>query len=221
MEESTSFMKIGILFSLVIMMMVFTACGGGSDGGGGSSSNTDNSGITITGTVLAPNGQLAGAQSKGIPSWFTSLFFSEATAQATGSGLMPVARTMVRAIQIDANGRPSSPIATAQTDTNGTFSLRLPSGIGLSSRLIIQASGNASPSQVGLLNTHALNSPAVRNNIVLTPASELATRTILQRISTIEDFVKFDNAKVNVGCATNLWVNLTFLFFCPIIWMLY
>lgn len=166
----------------------------GDGGGGGGTPPSGSAGTTITGSVTAPNGQLAKAE-PGLLQWFASLFVSESHAQA--GGLAPVPNTPVLVFQIDNNGNPVTPtgrqtpiLAQGTTSTNGSFSVNLPAGTSLAGNIIVQASPTGSPARVCdpsqancPANQNQLNCPAVGTNLNINPAAELATRQILRRIA--------------------------------------
>lgn len=154
-------------------------------------------GTTITGSVTAPNGQLAKAE-PGLLQWFASLFVSESHAQGA-SGLQPVAGQRILVFQIDKDGNPVTSasnttgiIAQTTTGASGSFSVNLPAGTSLASNIIVQASGSTTPTpvcnQANQANCSAnqnqtLNCPAVGTTLNINPAAELATRQILSRIA--------------------------------------
>lgn len=182
---------------LICSAMLLGACsgGGGSEVGNGGGTNSGPQGTVLTGTVMAPNGQLAKAK-LGLFQWVASLFVSESHAQGV-PGLQPVGGAQIFVFQVDNNGNPvaspsnpNSILAQTTTGADGSFSVKLPTSTPLGSNVIVQATTAAAPARVcdpsmpgcpqGQTN---LNHPAVATNLSINPSSELATRQIFLRIA--------------------------------------
>jgi hypothetical protein len=173
--------------------MFLAACSGSGDSGGGVTPSAQ--GTTVSGTVTAPNGQLAKVK-LGPLQWFVSLFVGESHAQGV-PGLLPVGGARIFVFQADNNGNPTSGsgnspsiLAQGTTQGDGSFSVQLPAGTSLASNLMVQATSGSVPSRVcdpSMTGCPAgqtsLNSPAVSTTLNINPASELATRQVFLRIA--------------------------------------
>ncbi len=165
-----------ITVTLALLLGLLMSCGKGGDGG---STPPVAQATTVTGTTVAPNGQLAKAAPPGPLRWFTSLFeISESLAQV--AGWAPVPNATVRVFRIDDAGAPvGAVIASTTTDVNGAFSLNLQPGTALASDLVVQVWNGPTPVMVGTTNSMTL--PLTQTNVQLSPATEAAMRALVQR----------------------------------------
>lgn len=153
----------------------------------GGSGSTAAAPVVITGSVLAPGGSLAMLQRKSLPATLLAGLISSADAQS--STLDPVTGTNVLVFAVDSTGTPTgNVIASTTTDGSGNYQLTLPAGTSLSSSLVVQASSTTTPTAV-CNNTGGSgcgtqqNCPATQNTVVLTPATEYATRALIAYIT--------------------------------------
>lgn len=168
---------IGVAF----LMSVFAGCDSSSTSGTG--------GETVTGQVQAPSGQLAKAPMT-YKHWFAALWPIADALAIDIIGWTEVANATLRVFAINDAGEPvGSVIATGTTNGSGAFSLTLPPGTVLASSLIVQASsdpGITGPVPVGTLNT--LSAPVVGGVADINPATEAATRALVDRAEPLANF---------------------------------
>lgn len=176
----------------VFVAASLSACGGG----GGSSGTATPAVTTLTGSVLAPTSTLALLEHKSLFERMLAGLIPSATAQS-GSGLVPVPNTNILVFQIDNSGTPTgSVIAQTKTDANGNWTLNLPAGTSLGSNLVAQATASNTPRAVGQPNQQ--NCPATTTTIGLTPATEYATRALINGIArNASNLGNFTNSEVN------------------------
>ncbi len=182
----------------VVLLTLLLAAGCSSGGSGGDGTGGGGGGVTITGSVSAPGGALAKpatVTSRGFFQWFAALFSVE-EGIAQSSGLAPVPNANVLVFRVDDAGNPvGGPLVTTTTDAVGAFSLELPAGVDLAVDLIAQASEDTTPQPICVGDSCAggyLDCPVTSTRLDLTPASELATRSlfgdIVARAGTLSDF---------------------------------
>jgi len=164
-------------FQVAVMGLAISSFGCGSNGDGGSSSSSQV--ITVSGTVLSPNGQLAKAGTSWPRNWLASLLSpKQSLAQVTGWS--PVPNATVRVFRIDDTGSPvGSVLVSGTTDGNGNFSLTLPPGVPLGPDLVVQVWNGPGPVTVGTTNSMTL--PLTQTNVQLDPATEASMRALIQR----------------------------------------
>ncbi|HKQ35974.1 MAG TPA: hypothetical protein VJT11_11770 [Nitrospiraceae bacterium] len=129
------------IFALIALSTLLVSCsgGGGGDGGGGSSAAPS---ITVSGSVQAPNGQIALEHSPGLIDQLDTLFFSKAFASI--SGLSPVPDgTQVQLARFNATGTSFTTIVSTTT-TGGTYFFNLTDlGLQLSNDLFLRVANGA------------------------------------------------------------------------------
>ena len=135
-------MKPNLRAALVVFLSLvgLAACNSGGGGDGGASTPA----MSVSGTVLAPGGQLAFNSPTGLKRFFAGIF--GAPAYAAISGTLPVgAGITVTLIEIDANGdQVGSTIATTTTDAGGNYTLDVPQSFVPASRYVVRAEGPSS-----------------------------------------------------------------------------
>jgi len=157
--------RVGLSF-LSIMTGLLLVLGGCSAGGEGDSSSVA-SGVGVVGQVQAPNGAfvLGGA------TW--------------------------RVFQIDEVGALiGSLIATGATNPDGSFNFTLPSNMPFASNLLAQVENDPAitgPMPVGTVNT--LSVPLVQPTVRVNPASEAATRALVNRSEPLANFTPTEMAQ--------------------------
>jgi hypothetical protein len=178
---------------LLALCFCLVSCSGGGGGGGGGGANQ--SGQTVTGSVVAPGGQLVNAI-RSPQRWFASLWITESFALG---GISPVAGATVLLFDIDGQGNPlplgnPQTLAHAVTDNNGNFSVTLPpptksgSGTTTPSYLIAQVLPPGTPAvplplcdpaSAGCPPGTRLNAPVLQSQVIIDPSTELASRKII------------------------------------------
>lgn len=133
-------------------------CGGGGGGGGGDT--PPENGVKLSGVVMAPEGQVAKLQDKGIVYALLDRLVNSADAATTG--ISAVSGATVTAVRVDGSGNVLATLGSATTDLTGHFILTLPSGTVLAPTIIVRVQGGGIQ----------LRAPAVQAMVDITPASE-------------------------------------------------
>jgi hypothetical protein len=157
-------------------MLSLTACGGGGGGGGGggSSSSGGTSGTTtVSGSIQAPNGQVAFYAPHGWGERWQRFFLSTAYASISGLSAVPDG-TQVQLVRLNADGIGFNVLATT-TATAGRYTFDLTSlNAPFASNLVIRVLGPGGKEMRGF---------AGRSTVDVDPASELAVRLVLEQIA--------------------------------------
>lgn len=166
----------GTLWKVVgplVLSVALSACGsgGGGDGGGGSSAAPT---ASVSGSVQAPNGQIALNHSTGLIERLVNLFLP--TAYATISGLSPVPDgTQVQLARFNATGTDFTVLATTTTAA-GTYSFNLTNlGLQVSNDLIVHVAN-------GAVQIRAF---VTGSNVDLDPVAETSVRLVLEQLAAI------------------------------------
>jgi DNA-binding beta-propeller fold protein YncE len=164
--------KMGRTLILFLVAGLLTGCpGGGDDGGGGTPSSATPTQTIVSGSVQAPNGQIALKPAGGVLKGLANLFSSEVFASI--SGLIPVPDgTLVQLIRLNPTGTSFSVLSSTRT-TGGRYSFNLTDlNLQPSSELAIRVAEG--PVQMRAFVTGS--------NIEIDPASEAAVRLVLDQI---------------------------------------
>lgn len=157
-----------LFFPVLLSVLIIFGCGGG--GGGGSPSSS------ITGTISAPNAQIAFGDSHSIFAKLINLLFSTAIASGTSTFTPAGAGTIVNLIQVDDKGAQVGPvIATGTTNASGSYTLKANSVITPAANLIIQAVGS---------NGTNLNSIVTGSTVNVDPTTDAAQSLIVSSVQT-------------------------------------
>ena len=129
------------IFTLIALSTLLISCSGGGGGDGGGSSSAAPA-TTVSGSVQAPNGQVAFKNSPGLIEQLDTLFFSKAFASI--SGLSPVPDgTQVQLARFNATGTNFTTIASTTT-IGGTYSFNLTNlGTPFSNDLFVRVANGA------------------------------------------------------------------------------
>jgi hypothetical protein len=157
----------------LVLSLTLNACGGGGDGGTGGPPPTTPQ-TTVSGTVQAPNGQIAFNHSPGLIERLTNLLLP--TAYATIAGLSPVPDgTPVQLARANATGTGFTVLATTTT-TAGTYSFNLTNlGLQVSNDLIVQVAKGAVQMRAFVTGS----------NVDLDPVAETSVRLVLEQLAAI------------------------------------
>ena len=159
------------LFTLVALAALLISCsgGGGSDGGGSAAPTT-----TVSGSVQAPNGQIAFNHFPGFIERLANLFIP--TAYATISGLSPVPDgTQVQLARFNPTGTDFAVLATTTTAA-GTYSFNLTNlGLQVSNDLIVHVANGAVQMRAFVTGS----------NVDLDPVAEASVRFVLAQLAAI------------------------------------
>src|SRR5262249_10786426 len=128
------------MLTLLMLSGVILSCSGGGDGGRGGGTASPNT--MGSGSVQAPNGEVAFNDPPGVIGWLAPLL--PPTASASISGLSPVPDgTPVQLVRLHATGTSVSVTVLSTTTTSGgRYSFNLTSvGVQFSNDLIVQVTG--------------------------------------------------------------------------------
>jgi hypothetical protein len=160
-----------LLLTLCAGCLISCSGGGGSSGGSNPSSGSSASGTTVSGSVLAPGGQIA-LNPKSPAQFFANLLSSAAYAGISGSSAVPDG-TVVQLGRLTGNGSGFSIISTTQT-TGGRYSFNLTNlNLQFASDLIVRVIS-------GAVQMRAF---VVSDSIDLDPVSETAVRLALEQLA--------------------------------------
>jgi len=160
----------GHLAGALALLVLLTACGG-DDGGGAPAPSP--SGTTVSGSVQAPNGQIAFNKPPGVFERLTSLFIPTVHASISGLSAVPDG-TAVQLARFNATGTGVTTLATTST-RGGRYAFNLTNlGLQFSNDLMVQASGPTGT----IMRAFATNTA-----VDVDPASELAVRLVLEQIA--------------------------------------
>ena len=162
----------------MVMLLAFSAvilsCGGGSGGSGGGSSGAPASTTTVSGSVQAPNGQVAFNHSPRFLARLANLFTPSAYASITGTSPVPDG-TLVQLARFNADGTGFTILATTPT-AGGTYSFNLTTlGLQIANDLIVRVANGAVQMRAFVTSS----------NVDLDPASETSVRLVLQQLSAL------------------------------------
>lgn len=161
----------GTLWKVVgplVLLLALSACGGGGDGGGGSAAPT----TTVSGSVRAPNGQIAFNHSPGFLDRVATLFTPTAYASIAGLSSVPDG-TLVQLARLNAAGTDFSVLATTVT-AGGSYSFNLTNlGLLIANDMMVRVANG----------TVQLRAFVTSSNVELDPTSESAVRLVLQRLN--------------------------------------
>lgn len=161
---------IGSLATAGVVAAGLTACGGGS---------TSSSTVSLSGTVSAPNGDIAFNDSTNFLTRLARLFVSEAMAIASSGTFTGVgAGVTVELIEIDSTGaKVGSTLASATTDSTGSYSLTAPSGFVPASKYVVRATGSSGTIDAIVTGTTVDVDPVtnVAKTLILASSPDLAT----------------------------------------------
>lgn len=177
------------LRKFLILISVLSLLGACSSGGGGSGGTPPSPQTTVSGKVVAPNGEVAKEAS---PSVFANLLqFVFPVARAEVSGLLPVAdNTPVELNRIFDSGNIDSTLTTT-TVTAGNYSINLDAlNIGFSSDLIVSVSG---------IGGAQLRAFVTQSKVDIGPVSEAAVRLVLEQIALTSgaSLANFTSSEIN------------------------
>jgi len=162
--------------SAAILLSGFLMSCGGSGGGGENATGPAGtaSATLVSGSVQAPNGQIAFNHSPGLIERLTNLFFP--TAYATISGLSPVPDgTSVQLARFNATGTDFAVLATTTTAA-GRYSFNLTSlGLQVSNDLIVHVTN-------GAVQIRAF---VTGSKVDLDPVAETSVRLVLEQLAAI------------------------------------
>lgn len=172
------------IFSFVIAIGIALAgCGGGGGGGGPSQ-------LVVSGTVSAPNGQIAFSPKKSLLETFASIYSSPAYGSITG--MAPVADGVtVELIRIDNSGNEIQVLATT-TISGGQYTFNLTNlKVDLSGSLIAQVRNTGTGVRMRAFVTSG--------KADIHPVSEAAVRMVLEKVSGPPpgSLADFTNAEIN------------------------
>lgn len=155
----------------IVLAGLLTGCPGGGDGGGGTATATG--GTTVSGSVQAPNGQVAFEQRPGVIHQLAHLFTPTAYASISGLSAVPDG-TPVQLARFNATGTSLTALSTTTT-SGGRYSFNLANlGVQFSNDLIVQVTGS----------TGKMLRAFVTNSITdVDPGSELAVRLVLEQMA--------------------------------------
>ncbi|MGB8222854.1 MAG: putative Ig domain-containing protein [Polyangiales bacterium] len=177
---------VGAVLILVLVSMgpLSTGCGSSNDDGSQATS--------MTGTVSAPDGSLASADSHDWGRSFAELILPRALA-LTVAGLNPLPGANVFLIRVDSSGNPTQTLAQTTTNAQGEYVLTLPAGVTFAGDLVVQATSTGTPRQIGTAGT--LSAPAVQTAVNVHPATELIMRKVLEfvTLTAAPSFTVFSN----------------------------
>ena len=150
---------------VVVISLTLTACGGGGDGGTGGSPPTTAQ-TTVSGTVQAPNGQVAFHQPT-----FWDVFESSAFASLSGLTAVPDG-TPVQLGRMSSAG--SFTVLASTTVSGGRYSFNLTSlGLSITSDLVVRVANGAAQ----------MRAFVTRDTADLNPISESAVQFVLDHIA--------------------------------------
>jgi hypothetical protein len=153
----------------IISLFFISGCGGS---GGGSAPVPSGAQITVSGSVQAPNGQLASYQQERLLKKFADLVIAEAEAAISGMSPVPDG-TSVELVRIDAAGTILKTLATTSV-TNGRYSFNLTAlKLNYTVDLLVRVVGS----------TTQMRAMVVGETVNIDPASEAAVRIIMDRIA--------------------------------------
>lgn len=129
-----------LITSLIITVaMALTACGGSSSSGGGTPAAATS---TITGSVATSTGTIAQFEGDK-PFMLAAMDFIISQSMAAITGLTGVPNATVELVRILDNGtQVPGVLASATTDSDGNYTLTLPSGVEPSGDLVVQIKGD-------------------------------------------------------------------------------
>lgn len=147
--------------------LVLTGCGGGSGTA---------SGVSISGTISAPGGQVAFNQATDLLSRLARLFIPSAYAQTSGAFSGVGAGVAVNLIEVDTAGNQvGSPLATSTTLADGSYTLTAPEGFVPSSKFVVRATASGGQLDAIVTGTTVNVDPVSNTTTVLVLASASGT----------------------------------------------
>jgi hypothetical protein len=158
------------LFTLITLSALLISCsgGGGSDGGGGSAAPT----TTVSGSVQAPNGQIAFNSSPRFLDRVANLFAPRAYASITGLSSVPDG-TLVQLARMNAAGTDFSVLATTVT-AGGAYSFNFTNlGLQIANDMMVRVANG----------TVQMRAFVTSSNVDLNPVSESSVRLVLQQLN--------------------------------------
>jgi len=156
----------------ICLALALSACGGSGDGGSGGDPVA--TGSIVSGSVQAPNGQVAFAYSPTFLAQIVNLFIPHVYASLTGTSAVPDG-TLVQLVRLSTDGSGFTVLGTTPT-AGGTYSFNLDSlGLQIANDLIVRVSN-------GAVQMRAF---VTRSAIDIDPASETAVRLVLQQLPTL------------------------------------
>lgn len=159
------------LLTLFAGCLISCSGGGGSSGGSTPSSGSSASGTTVSGSVLAPGGQIA-LNPKSPTQFFANLFSSAAYAGISGSSAVPDG-TVVQLGRLTGNGSGFSIISMTQT-AGGRYSFNLTSlNIQFASDLVVRVLNGAAQ----------MRAFVVSDSVDLDPVSETTVQLVLEHLA--------------------------------------
>ena len=161
---------IGITLGLLVsgITMSLSGCGSGGGGGGGPAPA---GATTVSGSVQAPNGQIAFHHPRGFIEQVVNLFSPTAYASISGLSTAPNG-TLVELARLSASGTGFTVVATTTT-AGGTYSFNLTNlGLQISNDLIVRVAS-------GAVQMRAF---ATGSDVDLDPVSETSVRLALQQL---------------------------------------
>jgi len=197
------------LLITVLLLIGITGCSGGSDQEIAVAGGTQ----TITGLVSAPGGTVAFNTPKFILRIFDVLFGETAqAAQAAQTNLAVVAGAKVNLIEIDDTGaQVGTPIATATTGLDGTFTLKVSQSFIPGGKYLIRVDGSGSNQMNAFVTSNIANVNPMSEalfGLVLTSAiandgqvTGLATSTITDLNEIVEELVTSSEVALNESTA--------------------
>lgn len=154
-----------------LLALGLSACGGGS--------GDDN---TVSGTAMAPSGtNFASLNQKSMLLAVSDFFMPAANAEITG--LRPVSVATIQLVRLSNDGAVIEVLATAQTATDGSYSLKLPGDTNLASNLVLRITSAD--------GTETLDAQVLSRNTDINPYSDYLLDKLL------ENRTQLDNLSVN------------------------
>jgi hypothetical protein len=200
------------IFTLIALSGLLISCGGGGGGGGGGTPAA--SGTTVSGSVQAPNGQIAFAHPQGFIEQVANLLTAEAYASL--SGLSPVPDgTQVQLARLNASGTGFTVLATTST-VGGTYSFNLTAlGLQVSNDLIVRVVNGAVQMRGFVTGSHVNLDPVAESSVRLVlgqlgaiPGGTLGLFTV-QELADITGSINVLVTANQLGAGTNVETTVT------------
>ena len=164
--------------------LVIAGCGGG----GSSSDNTGAGTTTFTGTVEAPNGQVANFQDPSLMDrLLAAIQLREAVAQSAGSVLSPVANARVQLVEVNDDGTIGEVLGETSTDSSGEYTGRV-DGVEAAADLMCVVPGSSGTD---------LRAPATQDTVDIDPPSTAASNGFLSAVQGGTALSEFSPAELN------------------------